>query len=111
MIAVLYVTIGLLFLAGAIFAVYRMAVGPSILDRVIASDMLLTTLILVVGTDMVYNGHTRNIPLMLVLATTAIFGTVAVARYVANQDRDTGVDIEPDSADAADGIHRAGDDA
>ncbi len=86
-ISVLYVIIGLLFMGGALLAGYRVAVGPSILDRVIGSDVLLTTLILVVGAEMVINSHTRNVPLMLVLATTAMFATVAVARYVANQDR------------------------
>jgi multicomponent Na+:H+ antiporter subunit F len=53
----------------------------------IASDMLLTTIILVVGAEMDYNSHTRNIPMMLVLAAIAIFATVAVARYVSKQDK------------------------
>ena len=33
-------------------------------------------------TEMVINAHTRTIPLMVILAATAIFGTVAVARFV-----------------------------
>lgn len=78
--------IGGLFAAGALLSVYRILRGPSILDRMIASDVLLTTLMLVVGAEMVYNGHTRTIPMMLVLASTAIFATVAVARYVSKQD-------------------------
>jgi multicomponent Na+:H+ antiporter subunit F len=86
----------LLFVAGAVFAVaavaalYRVVRGPSILDRMIASDVLLTTLILVVGMEMVVNGHTSSIPLMVVLAATAVFGTIAVARYVSRQDRKQG---------------------
>lgn len=36
---------------------------------------------------MVVNGHTRTVPIMLVLAAVAIFATVAVARYVTKQDR------------------------
>lgn len=84
---IVYIVIGLLFLGGALGAGYRIVRGPSILNRVIGSDVLLTTLILVVGAEMALTGHTRNIPLMLVLATTAIFATVAVARYVSNQDR------------------------
>jgi len=35
----------------------------------------------------VFNGHTRTIPLMVVLASTAIFATIAVARYVSKQDK------------------------
>ena len=78
---------GALFASGALLALFRVVRGPSILDRMIASDVLLTTLILVVGAEMVVNSHARNIPIMLVLAAVAIFATVAVARYVSKQDR------------------------
>jgi multicomponent Na+:H+ antiporter subunit F len=86
-ISVIFFTAGILFAAAALLVLYRIVVGPSILDRMIASDVLLTTLILVVGAEMVYNGHTRTIPVMLVLASTAVFATVAVARYVSKQDK------------------------
>jgi len=84
---IIYIAIGLMFSAAAFMALYRIVRGPSILDRMIASDVLLTTLILVVGAEMVVNGHTRSIPFMLVLSAIAIFATVAVARYVSKQDR------------------------
>jgi len=83
---IVYLAVGVLFSAGAFLALYRVVAGPSILDRMIASDVLLTTLMLIVGAEMVYNGHTRTIPVMLVLAATAMFATVAVARYVSKQD-------------------------
>lgn len=83
----LFLVVGLMFTAAALMALYRIVRGPSILDRMIASDVLLTTLILVVGAEMVYNGHTRNIPFMLVIAAIAIFATVSVARYVSKQDK------------------------
>lgn len=84
---VIFIVIGVLFSAAALMALYRIVRGPSILDRMIASDVLLTTLILVLGADMVYNGHTRSVPIMLVLSAIAIFATVTVARYVSKQDR------------------------
>ncbi|MBR21664.1 MAG: monovalent cation/H+ antiporter complex subunit F [Microcella pacifica] len=82
MVEILYGIAAALLAATAIISMYRVIVGPTILDRVIASDVLLTTLILVVATEMVINAHTRTIPLMVILAATAIFGTVAVARFV-----------------------------
>jgi len=97
LISVLFLIAGVLFAAAALFILYRIVVGPSILDRMIASDVLLTTLILVVGAEMVYNGHTRTIPVMLVLASTAVFATVAVARYVSKQDK-----LAPDAFTASD---------
>jgi len=101
---VLYFGAGLLFTAAALLAVVRIVRGPSILDRVIASDVLLTTLLLVIGAEMVINGHTRTIPLMVVLAATAVFGTIAVARYVSKQDKpgEAVPDVEPD-VEPADG--------
>ena len=83
----IYIAVGVIFAAVAVLATIRIVMGPTILDRVIASDVLLTTLILVLGAEMVINGHTRSIALMVVLAATATFSTVAVARYVSNQDR------------------------
>lgn len=96
----LYV-IGALFTAAGFLALFRIVRGPSILDRMIASDMLLTTLILVVGAEMVINGHTRNVPMMIALAGVAVFATIAVARYVSKQDvrLDEGADGPKDAAD------------
>jgi multicomponent Na+:H+ antiporter subunit F len=96
--SVIYLAVGILFTVAALFTVYRIVRGPSILDRMIASDVLLTTLMLVVGAEMVYNGHTRTIPLMVVLASTAIFATIAVARYVSKQDRPVGIPVGDDSS-------------
>jgi len=83
---VVFLAVGVLLAAAALLALFRIVRGPSLLDRMIASDMMLTTLILVVGAEMAYNHHTRNIPMMVVLAAIAIFATVAVARYVSKQD-------------------------
>lgn len=85
-ISVLYVTIGVMFTAGALASVYRVVRGPSLIDRVIASDVLLTTLLLAAGAEMVYNGHTRSVPLMVALAATAVLGSIAVARHVSPKD-------------------------
>ncbi len=88
----MFLAVSILLSAAALLALYRVVRGPSILDRMIASDVLLTTLLLALGAEMVANGHTRTIPVLLVLATTAIFGTVTVARYVAWRERVGGED-------------------
>ncbi|MCU1419718.1 MAG: sodium:proton antiporter [Homoserinimonas sp.] len=79
--------VGLLLAAAAGASVYRIVRGPSILDRMIASDMLVTTLILVLGAEMVWHEHTRTIPIMLVLALSAVFASMSVARYVSKDAR------------------------
>ncbi|KQO82517.1 MULTISPECIES: monovalent cation/H+ antiporter complex subunit F [unclassified Frigoribacterium] len=85
MIVVEYV-VGALFAFAGLASVIRIVKGPSILDRMIASDMLLTTLICVLAADMVFSGHTRTIPVIIVLALSAVFGSITVARYVSRQD-------------------------
>ncbi|MBK0419235.1 sodium:proton antiporter [Leucobacter sp. CSA1] len=68
--------------ATALCALVRIIQGPTILDRMIASDVLLTTLMLAVGAEMVVRGHTETIPLMIAIAATSVFATITVARYV-----------------------------
>ena len=77
-----FLAVGLMLTAAAGMALFRIARGPSILDRMIASDMLLTTIICALGTEMVSTGRPRSLPAMLVLAATAFLGSVVVARYV-----------------------------
>lgn len=80
-----FTVIGVLFSIAALASVYRIVRGPAILDRMIASDMLVTTIICVLGADMVYNDHTRSVPIMVVLALIAVFASMTVARYVSKQ--------------------------
>ncbi|MGO1539601.1 MAG: monovalent cation/H+ antiporter complex subunit F [Leucobacter sp.] len=77
----------------AICALIRIVRGPTILDRMIASDVLLTTLMLTVGTDMVVRNHTDSISLMAVIAATATFATIVVALYVKRR-KTTTVSVE-----------------
>lgn len=83
----IFIVIGVMFTAASMMALFRIIRGPSILDRMIASDMLMTTIICALGAEMVYNSHTKSLPAMLVLATTAFLGSVVVARYVSRDTR------------------------
>lgn len=82
---VIWSLIAVCFAGGAVLALVRMVKGPTIIDRMVASDTILTIIICVLGADMVFRGHTNNLPLMLVLALTAFIASVAVARYVSRQ--------------------------
>ncbi|GAA1624202.1 monovalent cation/H+ antiporter complex subunit F [Leucobacter chromiireducens] len=82
----------------ALAAIVRIVRGPTILDRMIASDVLLTTLMLAVGTDMVVRGHTDSIPLMTVIAATATFATIVVARFVKRRTEQPVREAPPEEA-------------
>lgn len=108
MTTVLYLVAGALFAAAALAALARIVLGPTILDRMLASDVLLTILLLVIGAEMVINGHTRTIPVMIVIAGAGAFSTVAVARYVSQQDGRSSAEsgTEPTVADGQDADDR-----
>ncbi len=77
---------GIMFGIGSLAAVYRIVTGPSLLDRVIASDVLVVTIMCVLGAEMAVNHHTDTLPVMLVLGMFGIVGSVSVARFMAKQD-------------------------
>jgi multicomponent Na+:H+ antiporter subunit F len=83
---VLLVAISVVFGVSALLTVYRIIVGPSILDRAVASDVLLTLLICVLGAEMAINHHTRTLPVLLIVAAVGVFGSIAIARFVARRD-------------------------
>ncbi|MGM1018397.1 MAG: monovalent cation/H+ antiporter complex subunit F [Actinomycetota bacterium] len=78
-----------IFSVAAILTIVRIVRGPSILDRTVASDVLLTEVMCVIGAEMAINGHTRSIPVMLIIAAVGVFGSISVARYVARRDNTT----------------------
>ena len=86
---ILMLLIMVVFGLAAVLALIRIVRGPSILDRAVASDVLLTEVMCVIGAEMAINGHTRNIPVLLIIAAVGVFGSIAVARFVARRDNTT----------------------
>ncbi|WP_311245743.1 monovalent cation/H+ antiporter complex subunit F [Microbacterium sp. WCS2018Hpa-23] len=86
---ILLLAIMVVFGLAAILTIVRIVRGPSILDRAVASDVLLTEVMCVLGAEMAINGHTRNIPVLLIIAAVGVFGSISVARFVARRDNTT----------------------
>ena len=74
------------FAAAALLTLWRIVIGPSILDRAVASDVLLTELMCVLGAEMAINHHTRTLPVLLMIAAVGVFGSISIARFVARRD-------------------------
>lgn len=81
---VLIATAVILSLAAA-GAIVRIAIGPSLLDRVLASDVLLAILGAALAIDMAMNKHLNNLMLLVALAVIGFIGSVTVARFVAER--------------------------
>jgi multicomponent Na+:H+ antiporter subunit F len=82
----LLIVIYVVFAIAALLTVVRIVIGPSILDRAVASDVLLTLVMCVLGADMAINHHTRTLPVLLVIAAVGVFGSISIARFVARRD-------------------------
>lgn len=83
---VVVVVAGVLLLAGALAAIYRIIKGPTVLDRVVASDVLVATMMCAMGIEMAVNQHTYTLPVVLVLAMFAMVGSISISRFVSKQD-------------------------
>jgi multicomponent Na+:H+ antiporter subunit F len=82
----LLIAIYVVFAVAALLTVVRIVRGPSILDRAVASDVLLTEVMCVLGAEMAINHHTRTLPVLLVIAAVGVFGSISIARWVARKD-------------------------
>ena len=67
---------------GALLALVRLGLGPSLLDRVVATD---TLLVIIAAGLAVHAGLQRDptvVPVLVVVSLLAFVGSVSVARYI-----------------------------
>lgn len=85
----------MLFLA-ALLTLFRMSRGPSILDRVIAADVIMAMVIAGLAMEAVINRHTTTLPIMLAVSLIGFAGSLSMARFVADRDRSVKWDADDD---------------
>jgi len=79
---------GILLAIAAGASVIRVALGPSVADRMVALDTLLFVGVGALGLYIVATGDTTYVPVLVVGVVTAFISTVVVARYIeAETDR------------------------
>jgi multicomponent Na+:H+ antiporter subunit F len=70
----------------ALLTIIRIARGPSILDRVVAADVLIAVVIAGLVIEEVINRHAWTVPVILALSLIGFTGSVAVAQLVAGRE-------------------------
>ncbi|MQA87104.1 MAG: sodium:proton antiporter [Streptosporangiales bacterium] len=80
MTAVFSATLALLSLAG-LCSLLRVVRGPSVLDRILALDVLLILLVSGIAVEAAQRGEPANIALLLVVSLLAFVGSVTAARF------------------------------
>ena len=63
--------------------------GPSLLDRVLAADVLLAIVGAALCIDMAVNRHLNNLMLLVAVSIIGFIGSVTVARFVADRREQT----------------------
>lgn len=70
----------------AVLLVSRIALGPTMLDRIVAVDVLVAVIICGLGLEAAVHRHTTTLPLLVVLALLGFVGSVTVARFSPGSD-------------------------
>ncbi len=92
MTVVIWICLGILGLA-ALLLIARATMGPTMLDRTVALDVLIAVLICGVGIEAAQDEHTFTLPILLVLTLLGFVGSVSIARFTRGSD-----DIEAEEA-------------
>ncbi|MEV6811857.1 monovalent cation/H+ antiporter complex subunit F [Micromonospora sp. NPDC051296] len=82
---VLVVILASVLSVAALLAVVRLYRGPSLLDRVIAADMLLATMVGAIGAEAAITRHATTLPVLVVLALLGFVGSVSLVRFAVRQ--------------------------
>lgn len=77
----------------ALMLVARIALGPTMLDRVVALDVLVAVIICGLGLEAAVHQHTTTLPVLVVLSLLGFVGSVSVARFTQGSD-----DVEAESS-------------
>ncbi|MEV0722506.1 monovalent cation/H+ antiporter complex subunit F [Micromonospora purpureochromogenes] len=86
MTVVLTVVLTVLLSVTALLALARIYRGPSLLDRVIAADLLLAVMLGAVGAEAAVNRHATTLPLLVVLSLLGFVGSVALVRFAVREE-------------------------
>ena len=78
---------GVMLVAAAALTLIRMAKGPGTLDRVVAADVLIATLIAGIALESALRRNLTTIPVILVIALLGFAGSLSVARFAAGRDK------------------------
>lgn len=85
MTVVLAVCVAMLGVA-ALLLVVRIARGPTMLDRVVALDVLVAVVICGLALEAAVRRHTTTLPILVVLSLLGFVGSVSIARFTRGSD-------------------------
>ena len=82
---VLVLSVAVLGLA-ALLLVVRISLGPTMLDRAVALDVLVAVVICGLALEAAVQRHTTTLPILVVLSLLGFIGSVSIARFTPGSD-------------------------
>lgn len=82
---VLTICVCILAVSGLLLVI-RIALGPTMLDRVIALDVLVAVTICGLALEAAVNQHTTTLPVLVTLSLLGFVGSVSIARFTRGSD-------------------------
>ena len=83
--ATLVLCVGILGVA-ALLLVVRISLGPTMLDRVVALDVLVAVVICGLALEAAVHRHATTLPILVVLSLLGFVGSVSIARFTPGSD-------------------------
>ena len=83
---VVLVVCGLFLAVAALLLVIRISLGPTMLDRVVALDVLVAVVICGLALEAALHRHTTTLPILGVLSLLGFVGSVSIARFTQGSD-------------------------
>lgn len=83
---ILVLTVTALFSVAVLLALARIVRGPSLLDRLIGTELLLAVMICAVGTEAAVRRHATTLPVLVVLSLLGFLGSVALVRFAIGEE-------------------------
>ncbi|GAA5154317.1 hypothetical protein GCM10023340_37680 [Nocardioides marinquilinus] len=83
----------------ALLATVRMTMGPTMLDRAVAFDVVVAITIAAVAVDAAARRTAENLPLLLVATMLGFVGSISIARFSPGSDHVEASDDDEDDDD------------
>ena len=81
------ITVTVILAIAAFLALVRAVRGPSILDRVVATDVILAVIVAAIAAEAAYTRDATALPVLVVLSVLGFVSSVSVARFAVRNGR------------------------
>lgn len=81
---IVWASVAMLGVAAAL-ALVRMVIGPTMLNRAVAMDVLSATIVAALAIEAAYNRHSTTLPILVVVSLVGFVGSVSISRFAVRE--------------------------